>query len=65
MSRRSGVAIAVVVLLGAIVILGRWYQGRRALPHRSAGSSVVGVTRQASRRSRVRCPAHSVCVPLQ
>ena len=25
----------------------------------------VGTTRQASRRSRVRCPAHSVCVPLQ
>jgi parallel beta-helix repeat protein len=49
MSRRSAVAIAVVVLLGAIVILGRWYQGRRALPHPGAGSSVVEVTNGADR----------------
>ena len=31
----------------------------------SAGKRPAGVTRQASSRSRVRCPAHSVCVPLQ
>jgi parallel beta-helix repeat protein len=49
MNRRSAVAIAVVVLLGAIVILGRWYQGRRALPHPGAGSSVVEVTNGADR----------------
>jgi len=31
----------------------------------SAGRNPAGTTRQASSLSRVRCPTHSVCVPLQ
>ena len=49
MSRRSAVAIAVFVLLGVILILGRWYEGRRALPHHGADSTVVDVTNGADR----------------
>jgi parallel beta-helix repeat protein len=49
MSRRSGVAIGVFILLGIIVILGRWYEGRRVLPHQDANATVVTVTNGADR----------------
>jgi parallel beta-helix repeat protein len=49
MNRRSVMAITVVVLLGVIVIFGRGYQNRRALPRHGAGSTVVDVTNGADR----------------
>src|SRR5271166_953887 len=41
--RRSFVAIGVLVLLGAVAALGRWYEMQRAGPQRSATQKVVVV----------------------
>jgi parallel beta-helix repeat protein len=44
MSRRSIVAIAVFVLLGALALAGRWYEMQRAAPGASSSSLAVNVT---------------------
>jgi parallel beta-helix repeat protein len=49
MSRRSALGISVFVLLGVIVVLGRWYEGRSAMSHPGSGSTVVNVTNGADR----------------
>jgi parallel beta-helix repeat protein len=43
-SRRSGLAIAVFVLLAAVVVAGRWYESRKARPGQPEGSLAVNVT---------------------
>lgn len=49
MSRRSALAAGVFVLLGVVVVLGRGYESRRAMPRQSTDSTVVNVTNGADR----------------
>ena len=49
MNRRSAIATGVFVLLGAIVVLGRWYESRSALSHPSSGNADLDVTNGADR----------------
>lgn len=49
LGRRSLLALAVFVLVGALLIGGRWYEMRRAAPEASSGALVVAVTNGADR----------------
>lgn len=46
---RSALAIGGFVLLGAVLLLGRWYQNRRAQPLPGNASTVINVTNGADR----------------
>ncbi|HKT73664.1 MAG TPA: hypothetical protein VJQ47_12290, partial [Steroidobacteraceae bacterium] len=49
-SRRLAVAVGVFVVLGIVVAVGHWYEGRQAQPRRSADkSSLVHVTNAGDR----------------
>jgi parallel beta-helix repeat protein len=49
MNRRSAIATGVFVLLGVIVVLGRWYESRSALSQPSSGRAELDVTNGADR----------------
>ena len=48
-SARIAVAVAVLVLLGALAALGVWYQTRQKAPAQSSGALTVNVTSGADR----------------
>jgi len=48
-SRRSSVAIGVLVLLSAVVAVGRWYEKQSPAADQSAGNTLVNVTNGGDR----------------